>query len=184
MCAILGTPLELPFYDAPDNYAASNTAMTAAYDIATATVVGLMAGNEFAVAAFVHPQLHKLDHNTHAQAAAPLARVLGKAMPFWYAIALVLILGAAFEHRPISNGAGLFILLAAVLWAATLVFTITMLVPINNRIAKMDPQQPYDCWLQDRCRWDQLHQLRVALLIMAFVLLLTGLFAGAATTAL
>ena len=74
--------------------------------------------------------------------------------------------------------------MAAILWAATIVFTITMLVPINNRIAKMDPANPYDCWLQDRCRWDQLHQLRVALLIMAFVLLLTGLLTGAATSAL
>src|SRR5437899_10419704 len=155
--------------------------MTAAYDIATATVTGLMAGNEFAVAAFVHPQLHKLDHGTHAQAATPLARVLGKAMPLWYGIALLLILGAAFEHRPISNNPGLFILLAAVLWAATIVFTITMLVPINNRIAQMDPQQPYHCWLQDRSRWDQLHQLREALLIIALALLLTGLFAGPGT---
>jgi uncharacterized membrane protein len=176
--------LKLPFYDAPGNCAASNITMTAAYDIATATVVGLMAGNEFAVAAFVHPQLHKLGHSTHAQAAAPLAGVLGKAMPFWYGIALLLILGAAFEHRPISTSPGLFFLLAALLWAATIVFTITMLVPINNRIAKMNPDHPYDCWLQDRCRWDQLHQLRVALLIMAFILLLTGLFAGAATTAI
>jgi uncharacterized membrane protein len=73
--------------------------------------------------------------------------------------------------------------MAAVLWVATIIFTITMLVPINNRIAKMDPEHPYDCWLQDRSRWDQLHQMRVALLIMAFVLLLTGLFAGAAAMA-
>jgi uncharacterized membrane protein len=175
--------LELPFYDAPDNCAASNNAMTAAYDIATATVAGLMAGNEFAVAAFVHPQLHKLGHTPHAQAAARLASVLGKAMPFWYGAALVLILGAAFEHRPVSSGLGLFILLAAVLWAATIVFTVTMLVPINNRIAKMNPEHPYDCWLQDRSRWDHLHQVRVALLIMAFVLLLTGLLPGAAPTA-
>jgi uncharacterized membrane protein len=176
--------LELPFYDAPDNYAASNPTMTVAYDIATATVAGLLAGNEFAVAAFVHPQLHKLDQNAHAQTAAPLARVLGKAMPIWYGVALVLIVGAAFQHRPLSSGPGLFLLLAAILWAATIVFTITMLVPINNRIAKMNPEHPYDCWLQDRCRWDQLHQVRVALLIMAFVLLLTGLFAAAATTAI
>jgi NADH:ubiquinone oxidoreductase subunit 3 (subunit A) len=103
-------------------------------------------------------------------------------MPLWYALALVLILGAAFEHRPISSGPGLFILLAAVLWAVIIVFTITMLVPLNNRIAKMDPVQPYDCWLRDRCRWDKLHQVRVILLVMAFLLLLTGLFAGAATT--
>jgi uncharacterized membrane protein len=157
--------------------------MTAAYDIATATVAGLMAGNEFAVAAFVHPQLHKLGQGAHAQTAAPLARVLGKAMPIWYGVALVLILGAAFEHRPLSTGPGLFIGMAAVLWVATIIFTITMLVPINNRIAKMDPEHPYDCWLQDRSRWDQLHQMRVALLIMAFVLLLTGLFAGAAAMA-
>jgi uncharacterized membrane protein len=155
--------------------------MTIAYDIATATVTGLMAGNEFAVAAFVHPQLRKLDKSAHVQIAPLLAGVLGKAMPIWYALALVLILGAAFEHRPSSSGPGLFIVLAAVLWAVTIVFSVTMLVPINNRIAKMNPEHPYDCWLQDRCRWDQLHQVRVVLLIMAFVLLLTGLFGSTAT---
>jgi uncharacterized membrane protein len=150
--------------------------MTIAYDIATAAVVGLMAGNEFAVAAFVHPQLYKLDDRTHAKTASLLARILGKAMPLWYGAALVLILGAAFEHRPLSSGPGLFLLLAAGIWVVTIIFTIAMLVPINNRIAKMDPEHPYDCWLQDRRRWDQLHQVRVALLIMALLLLLTGLF--------
>ena len=158
--------------------------MTVAYDIATATVTGLMAGNEFAVAAFIYPQLRKLGDIPHAQAAASLAGVLGKAMPAWYGVALVLLLGAAFEHRPLSSGPGLFIVLAAGLWTAIIVFTITMLVPINNRIAKMNPEHPYDCWLQDRSRWDQLHQVRVALLIMAFILLITGLFAGATSTAI
>jgi uncharacterized membrane protein len=156
--------------------------MSVAYDIATATVTGLMVGNELAVAAFVHPQLHRLSHSVHAQTASSLASVLGKAMPVWYGLALVLILGAAFEHRPVRSGAGLFILLATVLWVATIVFTITTLVPINKRIATMNPERPYDCWLQDRTRWDQLHQTRVALLIMAFILLLTGLFAGATST--
>lgn len=135
-----------------------------------------MAGNEFAVAAFVHPQLRRLDNSAHARTAAVLAGVLGKAMPLWYGLALLLILGAAFEHRPVSSGPGLFIALAAALWIVTIVFSIAMLVPINNRIAKMNPQHPYDCWLQDRYRWDQLHQVRVVLLIMSFLLLLTGLF--------
>jgi uncharacterized membrane protein len=150
--------------------------MTIAYDIATAAVAGLMAGNEFAVAAFVHPQLHRLDNSAHAQTAASLAGALGRAMPLWYGVALVLMLGAAFEHRPVSSGPGLFLILASGIWTVTIVFTITTLVPINNRIAKMNPAQPYDCWLQDRTRWDQLHQMRVVLLIMAFLLLLTGLF--------
>jgi hypothetical protein len=150
--------------------------MTVAYDIATAAVTGLMVSNEFAVAAFVHPQLRKLGDSAHVQIAPRLAGVLGKAMPIWYALALFLILGAAFEHRPLSNGPGLFIALAAALWVMTILLSVTMLVPINNRIAKIDPEHPYDCWLQDRCRWDQLHQVRVVLLTMAFVLLLTGLF--------
>jgi hypothetical protein len=157
--------------------------MTVAYDIATVAVTGLMAGNEFAVAAFVHPQLRKLGDNAHIQIAPRLAGVLGKAMPIWYALALVLILGAAFEHRPISSGPGLFLASAAALWVAAIVFSVTMLVPINNRIAKLNPEHPYDCWLQDRCRWDQLHQIRVVLLTMAFVLLLTGLFGTAARMA-
>ena len=155
--------------------------MTIGYDIATAAVTGLMAGNELAVAAFIHPQLRRLSDGVHAQTAAPLAGVLGRAMPIWYGLALVLILGAAFEHRPISSGPGLFLALAAAVWAATILLSVTLLVPINNRIAKMNPEHPYDCWLQDRCRWDQLHQVRVVLLIMAFLLLLTGLFGSAPT---
>jgi hypothetical protein len=118
--------LELSFYDAPDNYAASNASMTATYDLATAMVTGLMAGNEFAVAAFVHPQLQKLGQGAHAQTATLLASVVGKAMPILYGGTLVLIVGAAFEHRPLSSGPGLFLLFAALLWAATIVFTITM----------------------------------------------------------
>jgi uncharacterized membrane protein len=158
--------------------------MTVAYDIATATVAGLMVGNEFAVASFVHPQLRKLKDGAHAQTASLLAGTLGKAMPAWYGIALLLILGAAFEHRPLSTGPGLFLLMAAVLWAGIILFTITLLVPINNRIAGVDPEHPYNCFWRDRIRWDHLHQTRVALLFMAFVLLLTGLFAVAATPAI
>ena len=155
--------------------------MATLYDIATATVAATMAGNEFAVAAFIHPQLRKLNDNAHAQIAPPLASVLGKAMPFWYGLSLVLILGAAFEHSPISSGSGLLITFSAVLWALTIVFTITMLVPINNRIARMSPQLPYTTWLEDRCRWDKLHRVRVELLIIAVLLLLAGLFGGITT---
>jgi hypothetical protein len=155
--------------------------MAIPYDIATATIAATMAGNELAVAAFVHPQLRKLNASAHAQAAQPLASVLGKAMPIWYGVALALIVGAAFEHRPLSSGAGLLISFAALLWVVTIGFTIAMLVPINNRIAQLNPQQPYPTWLEDRCRWDKLHRIRVELLIIAVLLLLAGLFGGITT---
>jgi uncharacterized membrane protein len=149
--------------------------MTIVYDIATAAIAGFMTGNEFAIAAFVHPQLQRLDDRAHAQAAAPLARSLGKAMPLWYGIALALILGAAFEHQPLSSNPGLLIAAAAILWAATIVFTITALVPINNRIARLNPNHPYDGWRNDRAHWDRLHRIRVALLVVSVLLLLAGL---------
>jgi uncharacterized membrane protein len=152
--------------------------MTIAYDIATALVAGMMTGNEFAVMALVHPQLRKLPDRIHAQIAQRLAGVLGKVMPLWYGLALLLILGAAFQHRPISSGPGLLLTAAAIVWIITIVFTVTMLVPINNRIAKMNPEQPHPTWLEDRCRWDKLHRFRVELLIGALLLLLAGLFTG------
>lgn len=157
--------------------------MTIAYDVVTAAITGIMVGNEFAVAVFVHPHLQRLHDRAHAKTAALLAGSLGKAMPIWYGLSLVLILIATFEHRPISNGPGLLLASAALLWAATIVFTVTMLVPINNRIARMNPEQPYEGWLRDRTRWDQLHRMRVALLIVALLLLLTGLFSAAAIRA-
>jgi len=42
----------------------------------------------------------------------------------------------------------------------------------------MDPQHPYDCWLEDRRRWDRLHKIRVEVLIAALLFLLAGLFLG------
>jgi hypothetical protein len=62
-------------------------------------------------------------------------------------------------------------------------FTTRWTITLHS-IAKMNPEHSYDCWLQDRCRWDHLHQTMDALLIMAFILLLTGLFAGATSTAI
>jgi Domain of unknown function (DUF1772) len=165
------------------NHCIKSLVISIVYDVLTATVAATMAGTEFAIAAFAHPQLRKLNPIAHAQAAVPLARILGKTMPLWYGLALVLILGAAFEHRPITSPSGLLITFAAVLWAITIVLSVTMLVPINNRIAGMNPEQPHATWLQDRCRWDKLHRIRVEFLILAVVLLLTGLFTGIATHA-
>ena len=157
--------------------------MSVPYDMLTVTVTGMMAGSEFAVAAFFHPQLRRLNDAAHAHASAPLARHLGKVMPLWYAFALVLLCGAAYQHRPVSTGSGLLILSAVVIWALTIVFTVTMLVPINNRIARMNPSEPYGEWLEDRILWDRRHQIRVVLLTTAFLLLLTGLFTSPAARA-
>lgn len=50
--------------------------------------------------------------------------------------------------------------------------TVTLLVPINNRIAKWPATGALPRELA--ARWDRLHRLRVALLLAVFVLLTLG----------
>ncbi len=149
--------------------------MSLLYDIAAGAVASTLAGNELAIAAFVHPQLYKLAETEHANVASRLARVLGRVMPVWYGLALLLIAGAAYEHRPVTSGRGLLLMCAAVLWAVIIGLTVALEVPINNRIAALNANAPYANWLEDRKRWDALHNVRVGLLLVAIVLLLAGL---------
>ncbi len=140
-------------------------------DLLAIAVTGLMVGNEVAVAAFIHPAISRLPPTVHLGAAAAIARTLGHVMPFWYAGGLVLLIAELWLHR--SQHDTLPLLLAAViLWALTIVATIALLVPRNNRIAAARPDQPYPTWQADRASWDTLHRIRVVLLALAFVLLL------------
>jgi hypothetical protein len=76
----------------------------------------------------------------------------------------MLLGGAAFEHNPVSRAQAFSLCSLPVFGPAIMVFTITMLVPINNRIAEMNTTHPYPGWSQDRARWNRLHQIRVGLL--------------------
>lgn len=103
-------------------------------DLITILCVGLMIGNELAVSVFVNPALWRLDEPSQAKALSPLARSLGKVMPVWYALCLVLLIAEAYvrRHRPqihLLHG-------AVVIWVLAILYTVTTLVPINDRIAR------------------------------------------------
>ena len=146
--------------------------MSTITDVIAIVVTGLMVGNEVAVAAFIHPALAALDQRSHAAAAARIAAVLGRYMPFWYGLGLLVLLVELFTHRTLDGRLDLRLLAAALIWAATIVFTVVMLVPINNRVARADPAALYPTWQTDRARWDALHRIRILGLVVAFVLLL------------
>jgi hypothetical protein len=61
---------------------------------------------------------------------------------------------------------------AAVLMALVVLLTVTMLVPINNHIGAWSQAADVDRDLARR--WDRLHWLRVAILVVLFVLLVIG----------
>lgn len=136
-------------------------------DMATILCTGLLAGNECAVSAFVNPAIWKLDDRAIASL---LARTLGKVMPFWYALSLVLLAVEAYLHRGM---AGFSLLLAAsVLWLGAIVYTLLLLVPINDRIA-VSGIVPGD-WTPHK-KWDLLHRWRVAVITVAILCLLAAL---------
>ncbi|HYK37680.1 anthrone oxygenase family protein [Alloacidobacterium sp.] len=138
------------------------------FDIITILCIGLMVGTEFAVSAFINPVVWQLEETTQAKILSLFARLLGKVMPFWYALSLVLMLIETYlrRHEPALPS----LLTAAGIWIAAIIFSITVLVPINNRIAALE-----DGWRQQNKHWDTLHRWRIFLLVAAMALLLHGI---------
>jgi uncharacterized membrane protein len=102
-------------------------------------VAGLMVGCEVAIAAFVHPTLDKLPDDVHLPAANALARVLGRFMPFWYILVFLLTLAEVVIQWHQSGRLPIWIATSAVLWMLASLYSITALVPINNRIKSTPP---------------------------------------------
>ena len=137
-------------------------------------VAGLMVGSEMAVAAFVHPTLDRLPDAVHLPAASALARVLGRFMPFWYVLVVLLTLAEVLVRWHQSGRVPMWIATSALLWVLAVVYSITALVPINNRITSWEKVTPPADWKTYRSRWDLLHRWRVVLLTIAFALLIVG----------
>jgi hypothetical protein len=65
-----------------------------------------------------------------------------------------------------------------VIWLATILYTLTTLVLINNRIAALTPASLPPTWKQDHKRWDTIHRWRILFLIIAVICLTAGILAG------
>jgi hypothetical protein len=143
--------------------------MTSVLAVVTATVVGLMVGVEFAVALVVNPILLRLPAGASLTARADGGRMLGRVMPFWYVGSLILTaaLTAATWGTPIATTA----LVAGLLLAVSVVMSIALLVPINNRSATWTAESHPADWREQHQRWDRLHYARVAIIIVSFVLI-------------
>ena len=137
-------------------------------DLIAVLVTLILTGIELAIGVFVHPVLSRLHDAAHAEAAKPLAKLLGKVMPFCYAAALILVVISLFA-RAVGTWSWWACLSSAVLLAVTVPFTLVCLVPINNRIAGLNLNALPGEWKGDRRRWDQYHSIRVVILMLASV---------------
>src|SRR5258708_14705101 len=105
-------------------------------NVARVLCIGLLIGAELTVSVFLNPVLWKLDFAAQAAAIPLFARRLGRAMPIWYIASLMLLLSETITHRHES----LVVLLgvATALWIAAIALSLLALVPIANRMARMD----------------------------------------------
>jgi len=142
-------------------------------DLIAVLVTMLLTGSELAVGAFVHPVLSKLPDAAHAAAAKPLARLLGKVMPFWYAAALLLAIVSLLTYA-VGTRSWWACLSSVILLAVTVPFSLICLVPINNRVAAWDLNALPSDWKNDRRRWDQYHSIRIVILVLASVAIMAA----------
>jgi uncharacterized membrane protein len=147
--------------------------MLNALEVFTTVVVGLMVGVEFSVAFVINPILNALPEDSGQLGRAHGGRMLGALMPFWYIGSLVLsaLWAIAGWH---DHGTSLVVTAAALL-ILSVIMSILLLVPINNRNKTWTPDNRPADWKQQMNRWDRYHYVRVAVIIAAFALLAAAL---------
>ena len=145
-----------------------------ALEVAAIVVAGTMTGCEFAVAAFVHPRMSRLEDAVHARMAKALASVLGAAMPFWYPLTFLLSFAVTFTAHATGSNSWWLALASTALWAIMSIYSVLLPVPINNQIARWNPDSLPANWRELRRRWDTLHVIRVCFLVLALILLVAS----------
>ncbi|MFF1548237.1 anthrone oxygenase family protein [Streptomyces sp. NPDC058291] len=144
-----------------------------ALEVVTTVVVGVMVGVEFAVAFVMNRILNALPQDSRQRGHAHGGRMLGAVMPVWYigSLALVAVWAIAGRHH---HGAGLVVTAGALL-LLSVVMSVLLLVPINNRNKTWTPENRPEDWQEQLQRWERFHYVRVAVIIAAFTLLVTAL---------
>ncbi|MEW2417029.1 DUF1772 domain-containing protein [Streptomyces sp. NPDC046866] len=147
--------------------------MLNALEVFTTVAVGVMVGVEFAVAFVINPILNALPGDGGQLGRAHGGRMLGAVMPVWYITSLVLVAVWAAVGRH-HEGTGLVVTAGALL-ILSVVMSVLLLVPINNRSKTWTPENRPEDWKEQMNRWDRFHYARVAVIIAAFTLLVAAL---------
>src|SRR6185312_2301773 len=137
-------------------------------------VAGTLTGSEFAVAVFFHPRISRLQDTVHIQAVQALAKVLGTVMSIWYPVTFLLVLAVTFVAHATRGTPWWLALASTVLYALISVYSLLLPVPINNQVARWQPDTVPANWRDLRRRRDLLHAIRVVFLVIALILLVAS----------
>jgi len=143
--------------------------------LVTLLVLGLMCGSELNVAIFSHPALNRLPLEPHIVVRSSLAALFGRVMPFWMSGSTLLNLLLLLPFAHLGQLTWRLALIAFVIQALAVIFSLIGPVPINNRIIGWTPNSLPSNWQMQEHRWDVYHGLRTTGLIVAFVLIAISL---------
>ncbi|MGY1435949.1 DUF1772 domain-containing protein [Streptomyces reniochalinae] len=146
--------------------------MLNALEIVTIVVAGLMVGVEFSVAFVINRILNNLPHDSSVLGRAHGGRMLGAVMPFWYIGSLAL--SAVWAVAEWEDHGAVLVVTAAALLLVSVMMSLLLLVPINDRGKTWTPQTLPEDWKEQNSRWDRYHYVRVAVIIAAFTLLVAA----------
>jgi hypothetical protein len=77
----------------------------------------------------------------------------------------------AHRHKPLVVQLGV----ATALWVAAIALSLLSLVPINNRMVGLDADGWTESTQRELRKWEVLHRVRVAVLVIAMICFLAGL---------
>ncbi|TCN46266.1 putative membrane protein [Rhodococcus sp. SMB37] len=147
--------------------------MLNAVAVTTVVVFGMLVGVEFAIAVFVNPIMDRIPDDAGVAARSDGARVLGRVMPFWYIGTLAFailwtILGWGDTTAWMTLGASVLLLVSVVM-------SVLLLVPINNRSIRWAEEGAPPDWKEQADTWDRYHYVRVGVIALGFILSAVGL---------
>jgi len=131
----------------------------------------MLLGNEFSVAAFIHPSLAHAGHRRFLPAIQVFAALFGKVMPVWMGLTAglnILLAVLTWNGHPAASG---YMWAAGVLWIGINVFSVLLPVPINNRVKTWNLDSLPRDWAVQRARWDRYNWVRLLMIVTAFLLL-------------
>ncbi|MFE6968963.1 anthrone oxygenase family protein [Isoptericola sp. NPDC057653] len=134
--------------------------------IVAVVVTGLLVGVEASVMFVMNPIFDGLPDDAAVLARARGGRMLGRLMPFWYIGATLLVAGTAL----VTPEAAALAWTSVALMLVSVVMSVALLVPINDRSKEWTPDTLPADWREQKDRWNRLHLVRVAVIVAAFVL--------------
>ncbi len=135
----------------------------------------LLTGNEFAIAALIHPALSRQDHRSNLSAIQIFASLYGSVMPLWMGVTTALQVMISALAWFFFSAIFPWVVASALIWVVVIPYSLIFPVPLNNQVKGWDLNQLPEDWEAIRRKWDLFNWIRVILLISAFVLFSIGM---------